>query len=120
MTERFHELFGAAPGQGSRFAQTSRYAGLPTHESTLPDGRVVRWVARRFLADPSSLGVAAEHVVVPGDRLDLVAAAELGDPELFWRIADGHVVVLPDDLVTEPGRVLRVTLPPGVPGVPRG
>lgn len=118
MTERFAELFGAQPGQASRFAPTSRYATLPTRETTLPDGRTVRYVARRLLADPASLGTAAEHVVGAGERLDLVAAAVLGDPELYWRIADGHLVVHPDDLVTEQGRVLRVPLPPGVPGVP--
>jgi nucleoid-associated protein YgaU len=51
------------------------------------------------------------------DRLDLIAARTLGDPLLFWRIADANLALDPFDLV-EPGRALTVPLlrPSGTSG----
>jgi hypothetical protein len=59
-------------------------------------------------------------VVHLGDRLDNVTAVRLGDPELFWRVADGHAELRPEALVEPVGRRLRIALPEGFPGVPRG
>ena len=42
---------------------------------------------------------------MPGDRLDLITARTLGDPEQFWRICDANDALDPDDLA-EPGRRL--------------
>lgn len=97
------------------FASTSRYYGLPTAEHVTPDGRVVVHVRRRFLPDPEDLAVYGHHVVRPGERLDLVAAREFGDPEMDWRIADANRAVDPDALA-EPGRRLALALPAGIPG----
>ena len=44
------------------------------------------------------LPLLAEHVVVRGDRLDLIAAAYLGDPTQFWRICDANPVIHPEEL----------------------
>ncbi|WP_367139245.1 MULTISPECIES: LysM domain-containing protein [Streptomyces] len=95
------------------FDPTSRYHTLPTATWTAPDGRAVTYVRRRFLPPPDELVTVREHVVQPGDRLDRIAARHLGDPAQAWRIADAHRVMRPDDLTAEPGRRLRVTLPPG-------
>ncbi|MCF3101827.1 LysM peptidoglycan-binding domain-containing protein [Streptomyces roseoverticillatus] len=95
------------------FDPTSRYQALATATWTAPDGRAVTYVRRRFLPRPDELAVIREHVVQPGDRLDRIAARHLGDPAQAWRIADAHRVLRTDDLTAEPGRRLRITLPPG-------
>lgn len=96
------------------FAMTSRYQGVDTATCQLADGRTVRYVRRRFLPRPEDLAELSEHVVRPGERLDLVAARELGDPEQFWRIADANRAMDPEALAV-PGRRLRITLPAGLP-----
>jgi len=98
----------------------SRYALTEQATLVLSDGREVRYLRRRFIPQPEALATFDEYVVRFGDRLDRIAAATLGDPELFWRIADGNRAMWPADLVEEPGRRLRVTLPEGMPGVNGG
>jgi hypothetical protein len=97
------------------FSVTSRYQGIPTATHVLPDGRTVVYVRRRFVPHPEDMAQIGEHVVAPGERLDQVAAAEFGDPEQAWRIADANRAMDPEELTTTPGRRLRVTLPPGLP-----
>jgi|GEM_PF-5444415 len=62
---------------------------------------------RRFLPPASGLPSADSHVVGPGERLDLLAAKLLGDPLLYWQIADANDAVDIFDLC-RPGRVLRL------------
>ena len=50
-----------------------------------------------------------------GERLDIVAAHFIGDPEQFWRICDANAVLSPEELEI-PGTVVRITLPEGIPG----
>jgi nucleoid-associated protein YgaU len=57
-----------------------------------------------------------EVTVNQGDRLDLIAARALGDPELFWRICDANNAMDPLELTAEPGRRLRVAIPQSVEG----
>jgi hypothetical protein len=94
---------------------TSRYALVGTAQLIL-DGRPVSYLRRRFLPAPESLGTAGTYTVRAGDRVDLVSWRVYGDPELFWRLADGNGVMDPAELTATPGRRLRVTLPVGVPG----
>jgi hypothetical protein len=35
----------------------------------------------------------------------------LGDPTVFWRIADANDVMDPADLVDEPGEIVRIPVP---------
>ncbi|WP_158892915.1 LysM domain-containing protein [Amycolatopsis anabasis] len=110
------------------FSITSRYQGIPTAVHELPDGRKVTYVRRRLLPHPEELAQIGEHVVVAGERADRIAGQEFGDAEQAWRLADANNVLDPDELVTEPGRRLRITLPAGLPpgggvlnsGVPGG
>jgi hypothetical protein len=97
------------------YPPSSRYHGVSIAEITMPDGRTVRFLRRRFLPDPSALVQVAEHRVADGDRLDNVAARYLGDPLAAWRIADAHPELRMDVLVEEIGRRLRITLPDGMP-----
>jgi hypothetical protein len=99
-----------------RYPANSRYYGIAFVTVTLPDGREVRCLERRFVPDPSRLAAARLHEVVDGDRLDLLAATYLADPELGWRIADANRAMRPADLTATQGRKLRIPLPDGVPG----
>lgn len=97
------------------FSATSRYQGIATATHRRPGGRDVVYVRRRFMPQPEDLVQIGEHVVGPRERLDLVAAEELGDPEQAWRIADANRAMNPGELTALPGRRLRITLPAGLP-----
>jgi hypothetical protein len=95
----------------SPFGPNSRYHGLPTATYVMPDGRTVVYVRRRFILPPERFALLQEHEVYQGDRLDVLAAHYLGDPQAFWRICDANVAIRPDELTETPGRRLRITLP---------
>ena len=99
------------------FPPTSRYAGVPIGSLTRADGEQTPYLTRRFLPPSDRFAQLHTHVVTAGERLDLIAASELGDPEAYWRICDANDAMRPDDLATV-GRTLRITLPEGIPGTP--
>lgn len=92
----------------------SRYHQTDNAEFTDPDGRVIVHLQRRFVPSPDQFQLLYEHTVVDGDRLDTIAAGELGDPLLFWRLCDANGISRPADLL-QLERV-RITLPEGVTG----
>ncbi len=98
------------------FGATSRYANLPT-ATIVVGGRTLVYVRRRFCPDPATLAVLGVHTVTQGERLDQIAARELGDAELFWRVCDGNRALRPEELTATVGRRLTITLPEGVPGI---
>lgn len=100
------------------FPANSRYQSVETKRLELPDGRVIVYLARRFVPPPERFAAVQEHAVAEGDRLDNVTARYLGDPELFWRICDANRALRPDALLETIGRRLRITLPEGLPGGP--
>lgn len=102
------------------FALNSRYYGLPVLSWTRADGTQLQYVARRLLPDPDTLSQIGSYIVGPADRLDRVAAAQFGDPQQAWRIADAARVLDPDELTQTPGRALRITLPAGITGASGG
>lgn len=93
------------------FEFTSRYYQLETAKFELSDGRIVCYKRRRFLPQGDRMPLLVEALVTEDDRLDLIAARTLGDPEQFWRIADANNAMNPFDLTTEVGRRLRVPVP---------
>jgi hypothetical protein len=95
------------------FEPTSRYFDLEKVPYTLPDGREILYFRRRFLPQPDAEAIFAEHAVTEGERLDVITARYLGDPELFWQICDINNAMRPDELTEEIGRRLRVALLPG-------
>jgi hypothetical protein len=101
----------------SAFAASSRYYGLPIAQLTLPDGRTVAFVTRRFLPPTENFAVLQTVTVTSGDRLDNLAAKYLGDAEQSWRICDANGAMLPEALVANIGARIDITLPEGVPGV---
>lgn len=97
--------------QTAMFDPKSRYYSLETATRTTPDQRTVRYVRRRFLPTAEAMPTLVEVVVNQGDRLDLITARTLGDPEQYWHICDANTAMNPADLTAEPGRRLRVALP---------
>lgn len=93
------------------FDPASRYAALPTATLRDRDGRAVAYVRRRFLPHGAALPLLVEITVAQGDRLDLIAARTLGDPEAFWRVCDANDALDPAELTSETGRMLRVPFP---------
>jgi hypothetical protein len=49
-----------------------------------------------------------------------MAARHLGDPELWWQLADANGTIDPRELTDEVGAAVRITLPRDVPGSPDG
>jgi hypothetical protein len=93
------------------FEPSSRYYYLEKAEYTMPDGRIATYRRRRFLPRGEEMPLLAEVTVTEGDRLDLIAAKTLGNPEHFWRICDANNAMNPSELTAEIGRILRVPLP---------
>lgn len=102
------------------FGPTSRYHLVETATWRAPDGRLIVHLRRRFSPPPERLAQIGEHTVRAGERPDTIAAAELGDPEQFWRICDANAALRPAELTQELGRRLRITLPDGIPGAGDG
>lgn len=98
------------------FPPTSRYRPIATAELVTPEGRTVIYLRRRFIPPPERFELLYEHEVTQGERVDTIAASELGDPEQFWRIADANAALHPAELVEEAGQVLSITLPEGLTG----
>jgi hypothetical protein len=100
---------------------TSRYVdvGVATHTPPVARGEQpvpVAFLRRRLIPRPERFSTLYVVSCEEGDRRDLLAARHLGDPELWWRLADANVVMDPAELAAPVGRVLRVTLPADVPG----
>lgn len=90
------------------FYRGSRYEPVPDTTLTTPDGRTIRYKRVRFI--PDARGTFG-HRVKEGDRLDLIAWQTYRNPELFWRICDANLALLPEDLVAETGRILVIPVP---------
>ena len=115
-TDPVQAMLAQASLQRNLFAATSRYYGIDTETLTSADGTTIIYLKRRFLPSPDSFQLLQEHTVMQGERLDNIAAKFLGDPELFWRLADANGAMRPEELVQTVGRQLKVTLPQGITG----
>lgn len=98
------------------FPITSRYYGLDTATLQMTTGRTIVYLRRRFVPPLERFQLLEEHTVTEGDRLDNITAKYLGDPELFWRVADANNAMNPSELTQLIGRKLRITLPEGISG----
>lgn len=81
----------------------SRYRNVPVIDV---DGRLA--VAQRAGRLPVDVTGAAQHVVVGGETLDMLAARYYGREELWWWIADANA--LPALFQLAPGD--RLVIPP--------
>lgn len=118
MSDPLQAILAGAPLQATLFPPDSRYQGVALATRVDARGEPIVHLRRRFLPQPERLALLQEHTVVQGDRYDNLAAKYLGDPLLWWRIADANRALSPDELTAVAGRRLRITLPPGVTGTP--
>jgi hypothetical protein len=95
-------------------SSASRYAAVATATWTAPDGSAVPYLLRRFPPQIGQLATLRIYQVRPGDRVDVIAYAQLGDPELSWRLADANAVSRPSDL-NQPGLTIAIPRPAGGP-----
>jgi hypothetical protein len=95
------------------FDPTSRYAAVEIAKLADPDGRPIAYVRRRFAPQGRALPLLVEVTVAQEDRLDLICARTLGDPEHFWRICDANDAMNPFDLTggDAVGQPLRIPVP---------
>jgi hypothetical protein len=114
MTDPIAHLLASA-AKPALFPPNSRYAATPTATFTAADGRVIVYLRRRFIPPPELHALVREHAVRAGERIDTIAAGELGDPELAWRLADAAGAMRREELEI-PGRLVPITLPAGIPG----
>jgi hypothetical protein len=111
-------LQGAA--KPNLFPPNSRYYGIGTGTLTTADGKTIPYLQRRFTPPPEDFVLLQEYTVVQGDRLDNLAAKYVGDPERFWQICDANAAMSPEELTEIVRRILRITLPAGIPGNQNG
>jgi hypothetical protein len=97
----------------------SRYANVGQAVWTAPDGSQVPYLLRRLLPAPGTMATSGLHQVQPGERIDTIANSALGDPTLSWLLGDANLATRPTQLA-QPGRVLVIPLPGGLPGAARG
>lgn len=97
----------------------SRYATVDRALWTAPTGRQVPYLRRRLLPQPGTLATLRTHVVRPGERIDTIAASEIGDAEMSWLLGDANAALRPTELA-EPGNTILIPLPAGVPGPASG
>lgn len=85
--------------------RSSRFYNQPTYAVPAVDGSggAVLYQPRLAPVLPSS----GTYRVGPGDRLDLIANALLGDPFLYWLVCDANPDATLEEL-TEPGRTIAV------------
>ena len=115
MTDPVQLLIDAGAIPSTPFVAQSRYNGVQLSIlQRRPDEPGVVYVKRRFIPAPSTLIVSARHVVSGLDRPDSLGAMHLGDPLLYWRIADANAVVDPNELTDTLGRRVDIPLPAGM------
>ncbi len=118
MPDPLQALLQAGALKTASFPPNSRYHGIDAATVATAGGKTIAYLRRRFIPPPERFALLQEHTVTQSDRLDLLAAQYLGDPEQFWRLCDANTAMRPDELTETIGRRLRITLPEGIPGVP--
>lgn len=96
------------------FDAHSRYRGVAIALLAQPGGEPpLPYVGRRFIPQLRDIPAAARVTITSGDRPDLLAQRTLGEPLLYWRVADGNAVTDPFELTDTPGLRIAIPLPPG-------
>ena len=117
MTDPIKALLESGMVPATRFEPSSRYAGAEVRAHDPGDGSPpVPYVGRRLVPDPSQHELLEEVTVTDGDRRDLLADRHVGDPAMWWLLADANGAIDPRELTEQPGRHLRITGPAGSAG----
>lgn len=113
MKNPIQAMFEAGIVEQTDFPPESRYHGVPKTAITGPDGTEVSYLTRRFARPPEAFSTIRERRVTQGERLDHIAAAEVGDPEAFWMLCDANGAIFAEEL-EQPGTTIGITLPEGM------
>jgi hypothetical protein len=117
MTDPVQMLIDAGAIPSAPFDANSRYNGVSLGVlQRRADDAPLAYVRRRFMPPRRSVAIAAEHLVRGGERPDTLAAVHLGEPLLYWRIADANAVIDPHELTDTVGARVLIPLPPGMSG----
>jgi hypothetical protein len=108
-------LVQSGVGTGAPTNASSRYYGTGVEQITLPSGNTVSYLSRRIIPPMSIYTQTQNYSVVVGDRTDILAARFLGDPILFWMLADANGAEDSNDLTATPGRVILIPLVSSIP-----
>jgi len=106
-------LLDAGAISSTPFESNSRYFGIALGFQSASGDRPIAYVLRRFIPQMRDINIIAEHIVQGGERPDLLAAQRLGDPELYWRIADANAVTDPFQLTDTIGLRVKIPAPAG-------
>ncbi len=99
------------------FETKSRYINCEDAKITIVvnyqnnDKREVAYKRRRFIPSSKKMNVIKEIIVKEGQRLDLLTANTIGDPEQFWLLCDSNDVMYPLDLLSNVGSTIRIAIP---------
>ena len=93
------------------FSPSSRYFTVPQRSRTGPGGDEQLFVARRIIPQQSRYETDHSIRADASERIDGVAAEEIGDPLLYWRICDANGVAEPGEATQPDGRVINIPLP---------
>lgn len=123
MADALSALLGAGVVPTTALPPTSRYAsvGTTTYQRTPAPGEEpvpIAFFRRRLVPQAGRFALLHEYACVEGDRRDLVAAQQLGDPELWWRLADANGVIDADMMTLPVGRRIRITMEADIQGGP--
>ena len=102
--------------KSSHFSTSSRYNSTELATMEGSNGESIIYLRRRFVPPSERFFLLQEHRVKEGERLDNITAQYLSDPERFWQICDANDVIDPGKLAEEPGNIIKITLPEGIPG----
>lgn len=119
MSSPVQAFFDAGLLQKTAFPPESRYHGIGVKTLAGPDGTPIAYLARRFVPAPERFATLSEYRVRDGDRLDRIAAAQVGDPTQFWQLCDANAAIKPEELEAVGARI-RITLPADVPAPQEG
>lgn len=92
------------------FFKGSRYEKVGNAQFTDAQGRVIQYKKIRWIPNTPA---RFNHLVLQGERLDLLAYRYYRDPLKFWHIADANDVMQTEELTAQPGT--RILIPPDTP-----
>lgn len=115
MKNPIQAMFEAGVVERTDFPPESRYHGVATTQITRADDVIITYLKRRFAPQPEAFVTLRLRRTLQGERLDQIAAAEIGDPEAFWMLCDSNSSIWAEELEVA-GTQVRITLPEGVPG----
>jgi hypothetical protein len=89
------------------FVKGSRYEKVGDAQYIDLQGHVFGYKKIRFIPETPA---RFNHLVIQGERLDLLSFRYYHDPLKFWHIADASISMQAEELTSQPGT--RILIPP--------